>query len=139
MFGTNRTVHWSLLVLTTIACGGIYFWIVPGSIAVGDTATAVYYVLIGWIPFTLIFYLLGRLTTDPEGLPSMRPATSGAVIVVLSLLISIGLDSWGLSPSAAPEAHLLQGAGVFLGLALLGWGIGKRSEAIANLYESETI
>ena len=138
MFGTNKTILSISFVGCLGACGILYGWFIPQLITAGNADRAVTYVLIGWIPFTLACYLLGRLTTSPDGLPSMRPATSGAVIVVLSLLVSIGIDSWGVDPVTVPEAHLVQALGVFVGLALLGWGVGKRSEAIVNLNKKQT-
>ena len=129
----TQIILFTSLIGSLVGTALIYFWFVPALIRMGNIDHAVTYVVIGWIPYVLSFYFLGRLTTDPDGLPGMRPATTGSILVVLSMLISIGLDSWGLSPTAVPEAHIFQLIGVLVGLALLGWGLGKRSQSIANL------
>lgn len=88
------------------------------------------FIVAGWLPYTLVFYVLGRLGRAPKSLPKMRPADYGFAIFIFSLLASIGLDRWGLTPERFPEMHLPQAVGVFLGLAMLGWGLGRRSSAI---------
>jgi uncharacterized membrane protein YczE len=62
----------------------------------------------------------------------MQTADAGLGLFLVSFLLSLGLDAWGFTPERLPEAHALQAIGIFVGLALFGWGIGRRSKAIAQ-------
>ncbi|MDG5818077.1 hypothetical protein [Natronococcus sp. A-GB7] len=121
-----------LLVASLIAVGFVYGVLVPRDVLAGDGSRAVLYVVGGWVPFTLVFYALGRGFSSPEALPSMRSADAGLGLVLVLLLLSLGLEAWGVPPEELPEAYVLQAIGIFLGLALFGWGIGRRSRAIAD-------
>lgn len=126
----RRTVLTVTLVGSVLAAAAVYLVVVPRLIATGDGGRALIYLVIGWFPYTLAFYLLGRLGRAPEGLPNMRLADYGLPLFLFSLLASIGLDRWGLTPERVPEMHLPQAIGVFVGLAMFGWGLGHRSAAI---------
>ncbi|ELY66508.1 hypothetical protein [Natronococcus jeotgali] len=120
-----------LLVVSLLAVALVYGVLVPGDV-LGDGSRTVLYVVVGWVPFTLVFYALGRGFSSPDALPSMRSADAGLALVLVSLLVSLGLETLGLSPEQLPEAYVLQAIGIFVGLALFGWGIGRRSRAIGQ-------
>lgn len=131
----NRETTYNLVLLASAAATvAIYLALVPQRMAAGDTGRALLYLVIGWVPYTGFFYVLGRRVTPPEGLPNMRPAEIGLALVLVSLLVSLGFDRWGATPERLPEAHVLQAVGIFAGLALLGWGLGHRSAAIDQMY-----
>lgn len=121
-----------LLAGCAIVTAAVYLALFPQQLAAGDDSRAVLYFVGGWVPYTLTFYLVGRLLSSPEAIPNMRAADAGLGLVLVGLLLSLGLDAWGLSPERVPQAHLLQAVGIFVGLALFGWGLGRRSKAIAR-------
>lgn len=125
--------HWALelllfvcVVLTLL----VYVILVPRH---GVTESGVVYFVLGWVPFTLSWYAAGRRFGQDDAAPSMRPVDFGAGIVVLALLISIAFDAWGFSPTQVPEGHVIQALSMFIGLALFGWGIGRRSATLDYL------
>lgn len=125
--------------ITKLALGGgfaltavIYLYFVPRTFAAGDGGRTLAYLAVGWIPYTIAFYALGRLTTSSSELPSMRPIDIGVLLFLVSLLVSLGLDRWGLQPERYPEGHVLPAIGIYAGLALLGWGLGCRSAAVTS-------
>lgn len=136
-FCTVMTEHRStgaylLLAGCVLATAVVYLALVPRYGLAGDRSRVVLYVVVGWVPYTLSFYVLGRLFSSPERLPNMRSADAGLVLVLVSLSLSLGLEAWGFSPELVPIAHVLQATGMFVGLALFGWGIGRRSNALAQ-------
>lgn len=84
----------------------------------------------GWFTFALAFYALARLRADTRELPSMRLADIGIALFLLSVLLALGLDTMGFTPRLVLEAYVLPALGVYVGLALLGWSLGRRTEAI---------
>jgi hypothetical protein len=124
-----------LLVTSAIAVGLVYVVLVPREILDGDGSRTLLYVVIGWLPFTLTWYAIGRGFSSPSSLPSMRTADAGLGLVLVLLLLSLGLEAWGIPPEELPEAYVLQAIGIFVGLALFGWGIGRRSRAISQRAE----
>lgn len=130
----------SLVLLgSVVATIGIYGIFIPRLLSLGDGGRALLYLVVGWVPYTLAFYAIGRFSSSPETLPSMRPADVGLGLFLVSLLISLGLDRWGFSPELVPVGHVVQAVGIYVGLALFGWGIGRRSVAIQRIYgESST-
>ncbi|WP_394741926.1 hypothetical protein [Natronococcus roseus] len=125
-----------LLAGSLLAVAFVYGVLVPSDVLGGDGSQVVLYVVVGWVPFTLVFYALGRGFSSPEALPSMRSADAGLALVLVLLLLSLGLEAWGISPEQLPEAYVLQAVGIFVGLALFGWGIGRRSRAIGHRADS---
>ncbi|MWV41209.1 hypothetical protein [Natrialba sp. INN-245] len=121
-----------LLIVAVVATAIVYLGLIPRQVLAGESARAVRYLVVGWIPYVLVFYLIGRLRTSPGPLPSMRTADVGVALVLLSLLASLGLDAWGFTPEAVPAAHVVQAIAIFVGLALLGWGLGRRSNALSD-------
>ena len=94
------------------------------------------YLVAGWTSYTLAFYAIGRLVSDPGELPSMRTADVGTVLFLVSLLLALFLDSLGFTPQTVPVAYVLPGIGAYAGLALVGWSIGQRSKAINRIARS---
>lgn len=131
---SNRKVGKQLLLagslLGTIA---VYLFLVPRSFLAGDTSRVLLYLVVGWVPYTLAFYMLGKRSEPPDGLPRMKVADVGLAVFLVSFLLSLGFDAWGFSPERVPVGHLPQAVGIFVGLALFGWGIGRRSRAIERL------
>ncbi|WIV66227.1 hypothetical protein [Natrialbaceae archaeon AArc-T1-2] len=98
-----------------------------------DPLRATPVLVIGWIAFTVVFYAAGRLFATPGTLPSMRAADIGTALFLVSLLAAGALDAFGFTAQAVPEAYVLPGLGIYAGLALLGWSIGKRTTAINRI------
>ncbi|ELY47537.1 hypothetical protein [Natronorubrum sulfidifaciens] len=84
----------------------------------------------GWVTYALVFYAAGRLRSNPQELPSMRTADIGIALFLVSLLLGAALDAFGFTPEAILEAYVVPALGIYVGLALLGWSIGRRTEAI---------
>ncbi|QFU81539.1 hypothetical protein [Natronorubrum aibiense] len=84
----------------------------------------------GWLTYALIFYAASRLWSDPQELPSMRTADIGIALFLVSLLLGAALDAFGFTLEAILEAYVVPAIGIYVGLALLGWAIGRRTEAI---------
>lgn len=129
---TGRRRQWILLVGCLFVTATIYLGLIPRLVLEGDHSRVVRYVGIGWVPYTCLFYVVGRLFSAPESLPNMRAADAGLGLFLVALLLSLGLDAWGFTPEAVPAAHALQAIAAFVGLALFGWGLGRRSKAIAS-------
>lgn len=87
----------------------------------------------GWTAYALAFYALGRLQSGDRKLPNMRTADLGIALVIVSLLLALGLDALGFTLEAILAAYALPAIGVYTGLALLGWSIGRRTEAINEI------
>ena len=122
-----------LLAGGVIVVIAVYLVLVPQRVVSGELSQAIGYLVVGWVPYTLVFYALGRLFSSPEKLPNMRAADTGLGLFLVSLLISLGLDTVGISPERFPEGHAVQMIGIFVGLALFGWGVGRRSRAIDDV------
>ncbi|AFZ71930.1 hypothetical protein [Natronobacterium gregoryi] len=129
---TKRKRYSLLLAGCVIVAAVVYLVSIPRHVQAGQHSRAVLYLGIGWLPYTGAFYAAARLFSSPAALPNMRAADIGLGLFLLSLLLSLGLDAWGFSPEQIPTAHLLQAIGIFVGLALFGWGIGRRSKSIAG-------
>lgn len=127
----HRRPGYLLLVAAVLATAVTYLGLVPRHLS-SHAEQAVLYLVVGWVPYTISWYLLGRLFSAPTALPSMRAADVGLGIALVALLLSLGLDAWGFTPAAVPIAHVLQAIGIFAGLALFGWGIGRRSKALTR-------
>ncbi|AEH39372.1 hypothetical protein [Halopiger xanaduensis] len=120
-----------LLVGAVLATAITYLGLVPRHFST-NPERAVLYLVVGWVPYTILFYLLGRLFSSPAALPSMRAADVGLGVALVALLLSLGLDAWGFTPAVVPVAHLFQAVAIYAGLALFGWGIGRRSKALTR-------
>jgi len=87
----------------------------------------------GWLTYALVFYAAGRLGSQPGELPSMRTADVGIALFLISVLLAAALDALGFVPMVILEAYVLPAIGIYVGLALLGWSIGRRTEAINEI------
>lgn len=94
---------------------------------------AIPFLLVGWGSFGLAFYAMGRLFSSPGPLPEMGAADAGLALVLFSLLLAGGLDFFGFPPELVLEAYVLPAVGLYTGLALSGWSIGKRTKAINRM------
>ncbi|WP_121741422.1 hypothetical protein [Natronorubrum halophilum] len=87
----------------------------------------------GWLTYALAFYAVGRIGPQPRELPSMRVGDIGLALFLLSVLLAAALNAFGFTPELLLEAYVLPALGVYVGLALLGWSIGRRTEAINEI------
>ncbi|WP_247728779.1 hypothetical protein [Halovivax limisalsi] len=94
-------------------------------------------VVTGWLSFTLLFYALGRVLSDPPELPSMRGADIGVGLVVLALLFAGGLSNYGFTPRGVPGVYVAIGVGFYAGLALVGWSLGQRTRAVNRIVATQ--
>lgn len=101
-----------------------------------DPVRAAPFLVVGWFTFAVAFYAMGRLFSGPGSLPNMRGADIGTALFLVSVLAAGGLDALGFTPDAVLEAYVLPAIGIYVGLALLGWGVGKRTKAINRMVES---
>lgn len=121
-----------LLVSALLATLVIHGRFVPRYFS-GDAFATGAALLAGWATYALVFYALGRLRSGDRELPSMRTADLGIALFLVSLLLALGLDTFGFAPEAILEAYVLPAVGVYAGLALFGWSIGRRTEAINEI------
>ena len=98
-----------------------------------DRVTSSLTLLAGWVTFTLVFYAVGRLISNPGPMPSMRSRDIGTGLFLVSLLLALGLDSFGFTPEVAMGAYVLPALGIYAGLAFIGWSIGLRTNAINRI------
>ena len=98
-----------------------------------DVFTTGLLLVAGWATYTLAFYALGRLQPGARELPSMRVSDLGIALFLVSLLLALGIDTLGFTPAVIAEAYVLPAVGVYTGLALFGWSIGRRTEAINEI------
>lgn len=89
--------------------------------------------LIGWGSFTLVFYVLARLFSEPGPLPSMRGADIGAALFVATILIAEFAGVHGYASGLVSGGYVVYAVGIYPGLALLGWAIGRRTKAINRI------
>lgn len=131
---TNRNSALLSLLLGSAALvtGIVHLLFVPRHFP-DDPLQATPYLLLGWVTFTTTFYAVGRLFSTPASLPSMRAGDVGAALFLVSLLFAGALDSFGFTPAAVIEAYVLPAVGIYVGLALVGWSIGRRTEAINRI------
>lgn len=89
--------------------------------------------LAGWASVAVACYALGRLFGGADDVPNMRAADTGVALFLVSVVVSGLLDTAGITVEMAPAVHLLPAVGVYLGLVLAGWGIGRRTDLINRL------
>lgn len=126
-----------VLLLSGFATIVIYVIFALHARSVGIDSQAVTLLVLGWIPYGLACFAIGRRFGSPGPAPSMRPVDSGAILVVIALLASVALDAGGFDPTQVPLGHVVQAIAVFVGLALFGWGLGRRSAALDQLQDPE--
>lgn len=126
------------LLLVGAALGTVAVHAVALPAAIPDRGgRAIVYLAAGWATFATAWYAAGRLFASPGELPRMRDADVGAALFLVSFFVSAGLDAWGLTPERTPIVHALPAVGIYLGLALVGWAVGRRSRAIDRTARSE--
>jgi hypothetical protein len=91
--------------------------------------------VVGWATDALAFYALGRLLSSPPAMPNMRAVDGGIAVFLASVVLSGILDAAGLAVGQFPLAHLPSAVGVYVGLALAGWGLGERAKVIRRITE----
>lgn len=101
-----------------------------------DLVTALPYLVVGWATFGLAFYALGRLLASPGEMPNMQAADVGVGLFLSSVVLAGLLDAAGITVESAPAIHGVPAAGIYLGLALAGWGIGERTKVINRITTS---
>jgi len=93
------------------------------------------YLVVGWASYGSVFYFLGRLRPR-EGdrpMPNMRAADVGVALFLCSVVLSGLLDTAGLTVGEAAAFHVPAALGVYVGLALAGWGFGTRTRAVNEI------
>ncbi|SER14312.1 hypothetical protein [Natrinema salaciae] len=101
----------------------------------GDVLLTVLTVGAGWLTYVLVFYGLGRVwpAPDRQSFPNMRFADVGLALLLVSLLLLLALDAVGIPLEGVVGVYALPVAGIYAGLALLGWSVGRRTEAINEM------
>ncbi|MDQ2050656.1 hypothetical protein RBH26_09160 [Natronolimnohabitans sp. A-GB9] len=99
----------------------------------GDVFMTGLALLAGWVTYTIVFYAVGRIVSEPTDLPSMRTADIGIALFLVSALLAAALDAFGFTPEMILEAYVVPAIGIYVGLALLGWSLGRRTEAINEI------
>lgn len=128
----------TLDIVLVVAIGATllaYLGLLQRIIESGVDDRAITYLIIGWIPFGVACYAIGRRFSAPESAPSMRPIDLGGFLAIVSIIVSLGFDLLGFPPTAVPAGHILQAIGVFVGIGLFSWGLGRRSAALNRINE----
>ncbi len=100
----------------------------------GDVLLTVLTLGAGWVTYTLVFYALGRVGAAPhQEFPTMRFADIGIAVLLVSLLILLVFDAVGIPLEGIVGIYALPAFGIYIGLALIGWSIGRRTEAINEI------
>ncbi|MFO7926069.1 MAG: hypothetical protein ACQET5_06635 [Halobacteriota archaeon] len=101
----------------------------------GEFTQGLPHLTIGWVSYGLFFYGLGRLkpTLGAAEMPNMRAADIGVGIFLFSIVMSGLLDTAGLTLTTAAVFHIPSAVGVYVGLALAGWGFGIRTRTVNEI------
>lgn len=93
------------------------------------------YLVVGWASYGLLFYFLGRLRPPDADrrMPNMRAADVGIAVFLFSIVVSGLLETAGLTLAGAAAFHGPSAVGVYVGLALAGWGFGLRARAVNEI------
>lgn len=93
------------------------------------------YLVVGWVSYGSVFYFFGRLRPGERDstMPNMRAADIGIAVFLFSIVLSGLLDTAGLTIRGAAVFHVPAALGVYVGLALAGWGFGTRTRAINEI------
>lgn len=134
--GRSRAALLALLAIAAAATLVVHLAYVPRHFP-DEYFRAIPYLVAGWFAYAVAFYALGRLVSEPAELPSMRSGDAGVALVLVSLLLAGALDGYGFSPRLVPEVYGLLAIGLYAGLALLGWSIGRRTRAINRIAGAE--
>lgn len=99
----------------------------------GSFTRSLPFLAIGWGSYLLLFYSLARLRPSSDRMPNMRATDIGVALFLSAVVVSGLLDTAGLTLEGAPSVHLLPAVGIYIGLALAGWGFGTRTQAVNRL------
>ncbi|RQG90187.1 hypothetical protein EA462_09370 [Natrarchaeobius halalkaliphilus] len=130
----RRSLLYVLLAAAVLLTIGVHVSLVPRYFP-DDPFMAALSLGVGWLSYTIVFYAVGRVRSHPGILPSMRTADIGAALFLVSLLLALALDSLGFPPTLVIEAYALPAVGIYVGLALIGWSVGRRTNAINAVVE----
>lgn len=128
----SRPLLFVLLASAALVTLVIHLSVVPRQYP-DDVFTTGLALVFGWLTYALVFYAVGRIGTQPQELPSMRFADVGIALFLVSVLLAAGLDAAGFTAEVILEAYVLPALGIYVGLALFGWSIGRRTEAINEI------
>lgn len=136
---TDSDSPWLLggLCLIAVAAAGVLHAVYIPRYLPGSFSRALPYLVVGWASYAFVFYALGRLGPLASGMPSMRALDFGLGLFLFSIVVSGLFDAAGLTLTVAPGLHLLPALGLYVGLALAGWGFGARTRAV-NRIAAET-
>ena len=103
----------------------------------GEFTQGLPYLVVGWASYGILFYGLGRLRPVPDGsrMPNMRASDIGLALFLISIVLSGLLDATGLSLAESTILHLPAAVGIYVGLALAGWGFGTRTGIINQIVD----
>lgn len=122
----------AMLVLSTVATLLVHAVFVPRHLP-EEFVLALPYLVVGWAGYALSFYSLGRLISSPSAMPNMRAVDAGIAVFLGSVILSGILDTAGFAVGRFPLAHVPSAVGVYVGLALAGWGLGERAKVIERI------
>ncbi|MFQ3318327.1 MAG: hypothetical protein ACI8UR_000836 [Natronomonas sp.] len=131
-FDRDTALLFALFIAAAASTAIIHFVYLPRYVP-DSFITALPFLVVGWAGYGLAFYALGRLFASPSDVPNLRAADTGVALVLVAVVISGILNTAGLPVRTAPIAHLLPTLGVYVGLALAGWGFGKRTTVVNRL------
>lgn len=126
----RRLVGVCLLALATTVI--VHVRLLPGYFP-GDFTRGLPFLAVGWGSYLLFFYALGRLRPLDDTMPNMRATDLGVALFLFAIVLSGLLDTAGLTLAGTPSAHLFPAIGVYIGLALAGWGFGTRTRAVNRI------
>jgi len=134
MSDDRRPLLFVLLGSALLVTGVLHLSFVPRYLPT-DVLLTVLTLGAGWVTYTLAFYALGRVVASPEGqaFPNMRVADIGIALLLGSLLILLVFDAVGIPLEGIIGVYALPALGIYVGLALIGWSIGRRTEAINEI------
>ena len=129
---SDSPILYLLLGIAVLVTAVVHLEFIPAYFP-DDPARAAPFLVVGWFTFGVAFYAMGRLFSTPGSLPSMRGGDVGTALFLLSLLAAAGLDTLGFTPDTILVAYVPPAIGIYAGLALLGWAVGKRTKAINRM------
>ncbi|ELY81052.1 hypothetical protein [Natrinema gari] len=134
MTGDRRPLLVLLLASALLATLMIHLRFVPRYVP-DDVLLTMLTVGAGWVTYTLAFYALGRLTAAPQHqeFPDMRFADIGIAFLLVSMLLLLAFDAFGLPFDGLLGVYAVPALGIYAGLACIGWSIGRRTEAINEI------
>lgn len=135
---TSRPDHTRLLVgvvLATFAVTVLAHVVYLPRYLPGEFTRGLPYLALGWVSYGLFFYALGRLkpTLGAVVMPNMRATDIGVGLFLFSIVLSGLLDTAGLTLTTAAAFHVPSAVGVYVGLALAGWGFGVRTRTVNEI------